>query len=209
MKELPTRKKNRLQNYDYSKCGAYFVTICAKNRLNLFGEIVGADTIRPQISETGKIVEDAIITIPNIYTVVSVEHHVIMPNHVHMIIMIHDDSNGGRIISAPTISKIVGYFKQSVSRNIGFSPWQKSFHDHIIRDEKDYLKIAEYIENNPQNWEKDCFYEAVPTHDEIKIIEAYKNGEDDYQPYISHEDLKRELGLVNVIDCLDFERTKK
>jgi REP element-mobilizing transposase RayT len=60
--------------------------------------------------------------------------------------------------TAKSVSKIVGYFKQFVSRQIGFSPWQKSFHDHIIRNENDYRQIAEYIENNPQMWTEDCLY---------------------------------------------------
>jgi REP element-mobilizing transposase RayT len=79
-----------------------------------------------------------------------------------MIIVIENDlsSSDGRMISSPTktISKIVGYFKQSVSRTVGFSPWQRSFHDHVIRDDVEYNKIAQYIENNPALWKDDCFY---------------------------------------------------
>ena len=160
MRELPQRKPNRLRGYDYSQCGAYFITVCAKDRHELFGSIslVGADTIRPQLSDIGMIVENAVLRIPQIYNNVTIDCYVIMPNHVHIIIFIANNDNGGRMISAPTLPKIIGYFKQNVSRTAGFSPWQKSFHDHIIRNDKDYIHIAEYIENNPAKWKEDCFY---------------------------------------------------
>jgi len=93
-----------------------------------------------------------------IYEDIVLDCYVIMPNHIHMIIVVNKDN--GRMISAPTksISQVVGYFKQFVSRKIGFSPWQKSFHDHIIRNNEDYILISRYIEDNPANWEKDCFF---------------------------------------------------
>jgi len=67
--------------------------------------------------------------------------------------------DGGRTEFAPTVSSIVRYIKSYVTKQTGFSLWQRSFHDHIIRNEENYRKIAEYIENNPTNWEEDCFYE--------------------------------------------------
>jgi REP element-mobilizing transposase RayT len=82
-----------------------------------------------------------------------------MPNHLHMLIEI--DIDHGRQVAAPTVSLVIGNMKRSVSIKIGFSPWQKSFHDHVIRNEEEYRKIYEYIENNPENWENDCFYKQV------------------------------------------------
>ena len=160
MPDLPVRKPNRLRDYDYSQNGAYFVTICSKDRKELFGTIdpnVGADIIRPQLSSIGVVVETAIQNISHKYNKVSVDCYVIMPNHVHMILFITDN---GRIISAPTdtLSKTIGYFKQYVSRIAGFSLWQKSFYDHIIRNDTDYKDIVGYIESNPAKWEEDCFY---------------------------------------------------
>jgi len=158
MKELPTRKNIRLEGYNYSAAGAYFVTICIKDRHELLGEIVGADTIRPRValSDIGILVGNAIDKISEIYTGVHVNCSIIMPNHVHMIVVI--DQNSGRMISAPTLSRIIGYFKQSVSRKCGYSIWQKSFHDHIIRDESEYQKIWQYIDQNPANWETDRYF---------------------------------------------------
>jgi putative transposase len=158
MKTLHKRKKNRLVNYDYSHNGAYFVTICAKDREVLFGKIVGAATCRPfclELSETGQIIQTAIENIQNIYPDVLVDDCIIMPNHIHMILII---GHNGRQVAAPTLSLIVGNLKRYVSINAGFSPWQKSFHDHIIRNNSEYIRIKEYIENNPRNWESDCFY---------------------------------------------------
>ena len=101
---LPDRKKNRLENYDYSQNGAYFITICTRDRKKILSEIVGADTIRPYeiiLSQYGKIVDKAINNIANIYENISVDKYVIMPDHVHMILRI--TNNGGRMVSAPTI----------------------------------------------------------------------------------------------------------
>lgn len=165
MKNLPTRKPNRLKGYNYTHSGAYFVTICAKERAELFSSIpdnvVGADIIRPQLTQIGSIAENGIMNIPKIHPGVDVTHFVIMPNHIHIIIEIVGDAACERQNAAPTgltVSKIVGYFKQFVSRQVGFSPWQKSFHDHIIRSEEDYIRIAEYIDTNPAMWKDDCFY---------------------------------------------------
>ena len=97
------------------------------------------------------------IKIPKIYPSVSVDYYVIMPNHVHLILNLNDPK-GGRQVASPTVSTIVGNMKRAVSKTIGHGIWQRSFHDHVIRDAKDYNEIATYIEANPLNWEADCFY---------------------------------------------------
>jgi REP element-mobilizing transposase RayT len=151
MKELPVRKPNRLKGYDYSSQGAYFVTICTAKHAEIFAA-VGANCVRPLLTKVGTIVEAEITAISNTYSNVSVDKHIVMPNHVHMIIII------GRTQFAPTLSRIIKQWKGSISKAIGFSPWQKSFHDHIIRSENEYNKIANYIENNPNTWKDDCFF---------------------------------------------------
>lgn len=131
-KELPKRKNNRLQNYDYSSCGAYFITICTANRQNYFWNAVGATIGRPQdievstyetvgatigrpqeikLSPYGEIVNDAINNISAIYPAVSVEEYVIMPDHIHMLILIHSDKYG-RPMVAPTMSSL--YLQKSI-----------------------------------------------------------------------------------------------
>ncbi|MCL2010866.1 MAG: hypothetical protein FWG71_10055, partial [Synergistaceae bacterium] len=101
------------------------------------------------------IIENEILTLSRTYEGVSVDCSVIMPNHVHMIIGIYGN---GRQDAAPTVPRMMNQWKRAVSVKVGYSVWQKSFHDHIIRDEDDYRRIAEYIENNPQTWTEDCFY---------------------------------------------------
>ena len=164
--EFPKRKRNRLKNYDYSSVGAYFITICTKDKKVLFWsknqpDFVGEDIILPsdsvQLSLYGKIVEEAIKAIPKYYPHIELLQYVIMPNHIHMILYI--PYNDGRMISSPTsILTAVGQMKRYVSKKIGESIWQKSFHDHVIRDKSDYDKISQYIYENPIKWQYDCFY---------------------------------------------------
>ena len=157
--EIHNRKITRLKDYDYSKPGAYFITICTQNRKCLLWENVGAITNRlhPSLSDTGKIVEQCILNISKHYPMISVDHYVVMPNHVHLLLRIDTDPEG-RLIIAPTISTVVRLMKRAATRQIGGPIWQRGFHDHIIRGEQDYLKIWEYIENNPVKWLEDCFY---------------------------------------------------
>ena len=158
--DLPKRKRNRLKDYDYSLPGAYFITICTRDRRNLFWENVGASIARPQdviLSYYGRTVENAILAIPGYYPGVTVDHYVVMPNHIHLLLRIDADDDG-RPMVAPTISRIVQQMKGYVTKKIGISVWQKLFHDHVIRDERDYQKIWNYIEGNPMKWAEDCFY---------------------------------------------------
>jgi len=157
MKDLPVRKPNRLKDYNYGGNGAYFITICVKDRHEMLGKIVGAAIGRPfqtTLSEYGTIVDKAIQKIGEKYESVKVDQYVIMPNHIHMILTVDDR----RAMRAPTISTVINQFKGYVSKQIGFSLWQKSFHDHIIRDERDYQNHWQYIDENPARWAEDEYY---------------------------------------------------
>ena len=152
--ELPKRKNPRLKAFDYSTSGAYFITICTKNMKHYLGTIVGGDAhIAPQmhLSSIGKIVDKYINNIPGIHK------YIIMPNHIHMIIIIE---NGAMKASPPTqsIPSRIRSFKTMVTREIGIPIFQRSFHDHIIRGERDYHKIWEYLDTNVIRWQNDCFY---------------------------------------------------
>ncbi len=165
----PKRKALRLKNYDYSSPGAYFITMCTHNRACILSSLVGAIHESPELklSLYGKIVDDIIRNLPE-HLGARIDRYVIMPNHVHMLIIIdgddslrtiHESSLQGRSI----ISKTVGYIKMNASREIHWhcpdiSVWQRAFYDHVIRDEADYIKIAKYIEENPARWQEDCFY---------------------------------------------------
>ena len=168
---FPTRKPTRLSNYDYSTPGFYFITICSHNKQLLFGAIkkaVDAVPAQMQFSPIGQIVYNEIQEIENHYTNVKVLKFVVMPNHVHIILQIQlPVSSYGTDKSVPySISSVVGQMKAASSRKSRHQRllsenqqlWQKSFHDHIIRGESDYLKIWKYIDENPSKWALDCFY---------------------------------------------------
>ena len=151
MDNLPKRKSIRIEDYNYATPGAYFITVCTANREKIFWNSVGADIIRPQnvpLSPIGKIVEQGIFQMTSHYGNIFVDKYCIMPDHIHMILRIESDIDG-RIVSAPTISTVVGSMKRWVSKQLGSPIWQKSFYDHGIRNQQDYDEIWEYIENNP------------------------------------------------------------
>ena len=163
--ELPKRKPTRLKEYDYLTPGAYFVTICVKDKKQVLSKIIVGDGVLdvPQniLLSHGKIAENYIEQMNEFYNHISVDKYVIMPNHIHFILKIDDTKNGTSRTPSPTnfeISKFVSTFKRFCNRDYGENIWQRSFHDHIIRDEKDYQKIWEYIDTNPFKWELDCFY---------------------------------------------------
>jgi len=150
MKEnLPVRKKIRLNDYDYSEENMYFITICVKDRLEILGKIIDENYMK--LTKEGNIVKQNLYKIEVMYKNMIIDEYVVMPNHVHIILLINY-KNG------TTISKIIKHFKTNISREIGYSIWQKSFYEHIIRNEKKYLKIKEYIKNNVMNWKNDKYF---------------------------------------------------
>ena len=158
--ELPNRKANRLTEYDYSTPNAYFITVCTQNRKNLFWTDAGAAVCCPEnipLSNLGMMVKQVIHDIPMHYKTITVDHAVIMPNHVHLLLQINTDIDG-RPMAAPTISTVINQAKGVISKKAGFSVWQKGFYDHVIRGEHDYLDIWNYIEGNPGKWAEDRLY---------------------------------------------------
>lgn len=163
MNKLPNRKNIRLLDFDYSQTGYYFITICTKDKKNIFWN-VGASFAGPlettHLSHIGKTIELEINKIKSIYnTNVEINNYVIMPNHLHMIIVINNDKLLNKQILK--ISGIIQQFKGSITKQIGASIWQKSYYDHIIRNQREYEKINEYIQNNPLKWEDDKYYEQT------------------------------------------------
>ena len=147
MKEnLPRRKNIRLKYYDYSEEGMYFITICTRNRIKLFGEI---ETKEIKLTKVGKIVEKSIINLEKIYNNITIDEYIVMPNHIHIIIIINEKNN-------LTISRIINQYKGRITKTIGYPIWQKLFYEHIIRNESEYYKIKQYIQNNIVNWKNAC-----------------------------------------------------
>ena len=177
---MPTRKSLRLPGYEYRTPGAYFITVCTENRENLFWSvgvlqsaanlnqnIAGGNVtinisdahISPQLplSPIGRVVEKHLRNIPG------VGEYVIMPNHVHLILHISADDprEGPMWASAPTtanVPSLIRSWKILVTKELGRSIWQRSYYDHIIRDEQDYRIRVEYIRNNPLKWRDDHYF---------------------------------------------------
>ena len=151
MNGQPKRKQIRIENYDYSAPGAYFVTICTANREKILWNDGRGELCSPAkivLSNAGMIVCKEIEKLNTIYNAVSVDTFCIMPDHIHLLLVIHTDADG-RTQFAPTISRVVKQFKGAITKQIGRSIWQKPFHEHGIRNQQDYDEIWRYIENNP------------------------------------------------------------
>jgi REP element-mobilizing transposase RayT len=176
------RRSIRLKGYDYSQEGAYFVTIVTWRREFLFGEIVNQEM---RLSQRGKIVDECWRSIPEHFPHAELGAYVIMPNHVHGIIIINptgenwiatntSQSVGARHASPPqhasplrprgvasgSLGAIVGSFKSAVTKRIGrelneTGIWQRNYYEHIIRDDKDLQNKTDYIEANPLLWDED------------------------------------------------------
>ena len=151
MNNLPKRKPIRIADYDYSALGAYFITVCTTNREKIFWSDRKSELCSPAnvpLSDIGMIVNNEIQKLNTVYDSVRVDKYCIMPDHIHMILIIDSDENG-QTQFAPTVSRVMKQFKGSITKQVGRPIWQKSFYDHGIRNQQDYGEIWQYIENNP------------------------------------------------------------
>lgn len=154
--EQKKRKQIRLKTYNYGQNGYYFITICTKNRQELFCQKKSKlkDDNTFELSEIGKIVEDSIKNIEAVYKEVKADDYVIMPNHIHLVLSVERDAD-------ISVSKIIQQTKSWVTKKVGFPIWQKSFYDHVIRNEQDYYEIVNYIQMNPLKWENDKYFKGL------------------------------------------------
>ena len=162
--ELPKRKPNRIPHFDYSTPGAYFITICTQDKLPLLCTIVGGgarDAPDVRLSRSGEIVQKYILSGNRIPGVI-VEKYVIMPNHIHLILLVDAGARTGTSRAPSPTNAVVPHFvstlKRFCHRDIGKKIFQRSYHDHVIRNEASYLKIWQYIDTNPIRWTADCFF---------------------------------------------------
>jgi REP element-mobilizing transposase RayT len=161
--ELPKRKHPRLNNYDYSSAGAYFVTICTQSRRCVLSYIVGRGLAPavPELTIYGKIAEEQLFLVEKRYPCVTIDQYVIMPNHIHIVLLIGNEAAGAS--PRPTVMDVICAYKSLTTRECKKNGWknqlfQTSFHDHIIRNRDDYDEIVKYIYENPIRWEFDRFY---------------------------------------------------
>ena len=149
---FPIRKNPRLKDFDYSSHNYYFVTICACNKICLFGSPT-------KLSPAGNIAADCLQQIESHFPGILVDKWIVMPNHIHAIVSMPG--------SGTTLSTVVGQYKAAVTKKIhilhsDICVWQPSFHDHVIRNQTDYERIWAYIDTNPARWMDDCFYTPQP-----------------------------------------------
>ena len=170
MKEdFPKRRTTRLKHFDYSTTGAYFITICTKDRRHLLSDIVGTgvpDGPYVKLTQYGEIVEKTINQLNDFYDHISIDDYVIMPNHIHLIVFINNKKKSGIGPSGtpvPTaqnsaLSKFISTMKRFSNKECGESLWQLRSYDHVIRDQADYDKRVKYIYENPMRWHFDELY---------------------------------------------------
>ena len=174
MNKIKDRKRNRMVDFDYSSDNLYFVTSCTKDKTCCFGEVLYSKMV---LNEMGEIAEQQWEWLINKYQYLKSHAFVVMPNHIHGILEINADlinNNGpmewtGRDLSLQSqkiksLSELIGAYKTTTSKKIhlighNYFVWQRSFHDHIIRNTVYYDKIFEYIITNPENWANDMFNE--------------------------------------------------
>ena len=160
--KLPKRKHPRLKNFDYSKSGAYFITICTHNKQCLLSQIVGQGLTPAENRYTtyGEIAKEQLFLLEKRYPSVKIDQYVIMPNHIHAIIVLNDAAGAS---PRPTITDVICAYKSLTTRECKRikaidKVFQTSFYEHVIRGQDDYAEIAEYIANNPKRWELDQLY---------------------------------------------------
>ena len=186
------RKTTRLEIFDYNSVGAYFITICTQDKEHLLSQIVLKETFvgtgvldGPQIhtefcvelTECGKIADKYINQLNDFYENISIDDYVIMPNHIHLLINVHENGPSGTPVPTDLvfvenamqnsiISKFISTFKRFSNKEIGKNIWQMRSHDHIIRDNKDYELHIKYIHENPIKW-----YFHGENHDDVMLYE--------------------------------------
>ena len=150
--EIHHRRSIRLQGYDYSQAGAYFVTICTFQRQHLFGEVNNGEM---QLNVTGQIVSTIWQKIPQHFPNVELDQFILMPDHLHGIIVISEQSE-----QSISLATIIQNFKSvstrkinKITQNSGISIWQRNYHERIVRSDQELHRLRKYVLANPENWQ--------------------------------------------------------
>lgn len=173
--EIHHRRSIRLKGFDYSQNGAYFITLCTQGRKCMFGEIKGGEM---NLNDAGEMAQQCWHEIPKHYPPVVLDEFIVMPNHIHGILMIENHDNVGANDYSPvspqrpngtskTIGAIIRRFKIGVTKWCHTNTntpvvWQRNYYEHIIRDDDDLNHIREYIINNPIDWNNDDLFTNSP-----------------------------------------------
>ena len=152
---LPHRKLLRMKGYDYSTAAHFFITIVLQNRENLLGKVFDGQMT---LNAAGEMVEKELLQLPNKHPECAIEHHVVMPNHIHFIITLYGSLYLGEIIRE--FKSLTTHLYIEGGKQLGWPRfekkfWQHNYFEHIIRNNRAYESIAQYIMNNPARWEMD------------------------------------------------------
>jgi len=184
-RQLPRRIRNRLADFDYSADSIYFITSCIHNKMCYFGVIENGEM---KLNRYGQIALQQWQWLQSQYPYIISHAFTVMPNHIHAVLQINHQiannktppyTDSSRAVPTPpvpmqttvkikSVSELIGAYKTTVSKQIhilGFTgfQWQRSFFDHIIRNEKSYIRIIDYIQTNPQRWNDDTFFNKPAT----------------------------------------------
>lgn len=199
------RRSLRLRGYDYSQVGMYFITICTYGRELLFGEVVEVEMV---VNQMGKVVEEEWLRTPALRPYVTLDEFVVMPNHVHGIIVFSDAGirSVGAHSCAPlqqarlqrqprSLGSLIAGFKSATTKRInnlrgspGVLLWQRNYHEYVIRNEKDLSRIRDYILTNPLRWELDRENPA-------------RRGEDEFDRWLASLSQRDRKGHREDISC--------
>ncbi len=161
------RQSMRLQDYDYTQSGIYFVTLCTYRYARLFGHIVDGNM---QLSELGQLVEQEWQRTAEVRTTVEIDMYVVMPNHLHGLLFMSESQAGhgaksSMTMQANSLGSIIAQFKSIVTKRSRelidpprFPIWKRNYYDHVVRNEKDLDRIRRYIIANPARWREDQYY---------------------------------------------------
>lgn len=178
---MRNRKHNRMKGYDYARDNLYFVTICVDGMICCLGDVEDAVGTTRELSLRdanpnsiiksakimtlngyGRIVDAQLDWLKDRYQYVEIHAKIVMPNHVHAVIEINRSLVADKNVKIKSLSELIGAFKTTSSKLIHKAEfiefkWKRSFHDHIIRNDKSYQNIINYIHNNPEKWASDTF----------------------------------------------------
>ena len=163
--DIHHRRSIRLKGYDYSREGAYFITVCTKDKEWLFGDVINGEM---QLNDIGNVALQCWKDIPKHFPNVVLDEFIVMPNHIHGIVIFNVGAKNISLLqhgTTMTIGSVIRGFKIGITKwaranGASHSPWQRNYYEHIIRNETELNKIREYIINNPVNWETDENYKA-------------------------------------------------
>lgn len=157
---LHHRKKNRMFGFDYSTDAIYFVTSCIKKRIHFFGEIVNGKMV---YTKNGIIANEQWKWLIKQYPYINSHSFIVMPNHIYAVLEINSNFISDDLVKIKSLSELMGAYKTTTSKEIHLQgclefQWQRSFHDHIIRNGNAYRNIMNYVETNDVRWKEDCFH---------------------------------------------------